>query len=255
MKILISNDDGVQADGIHFLNEELKKIFQTTVIAPHKERSSCGHGISLGEPLRVEELRDSIYECSGLPADCVLIGVGQVMKDNLPDLVVSGINHGANLGQDRFYSGTLAAAREGSFRGITSIAVSLVTQSIKDVEHFEVAALCIRKLIEAGVKECIPPMTVLNINVPNVPLDKINGLKLTTAGFQQYSEDVVERVDTRGKKYYWVGGTYQGPKAIAGSDCDAVLNNFISLNLQNLQDASEINLEPLEHLVQEFNLK
>ena len=140
MKILISNDDGVHADGIHFLNEELKKSFNTLVIAPHRERSSCGHGISLGEPLRVEKVKDSVFNCSGLPADCVLVGVGQLMKDDLPDIVISGINHGANLGQDRFYSGTIAAAREGAFRGFPSIAISLVTQSIKDVEHFEVAS-------------------------------------------------------------------------------------------------------------------
>jgi 5'-nucleotidase len=233
MRILISNDDGVQAQGINILNDELLKKFQTVVIAPAGERSSCGHGITLGEPIRVKEVKENIYSCSGYPADCILIGLGNHMKDNKPDLVISGINHGANLGQDRFYSGTIAAAREACFRGIKSIAVSLVTKSIKDVEHFDVAAEFVSELVGNHIHDYIPELCVLNINVPNISWEKVAGVKLVFAGFQNYTEEVVERIDTRGRQYYWVGGTHQGFTSIEGSDCNAVEEGFITLNLQN----------------------
>lgn len=238
MHILISNDDGIHANGINFLQEELLKNFEVTTIAPNQERSSCGHGITLGEPLRVCHTGENSYSCSGYPADCVLIGVGQICKDNRPDLVISGINHGANLGQDRFYSGTIAAAREGAFRGIPSIAVSLVTQGIKDVEHFDVAAEFVADLVKKDIHKLIPKMTLMNINVPNLPWEKISDVKLTHTGFQKYSEQVVERVDTRGRNYYWVGGTYRGYEETAGTDCYEVYNGHISVNLQNLEGKS-----------------
>lgn len=235
MHILISNDDGVHATGINFLKEELAKDFEVTTIAPNQERSSCGHGITLGEPIRVSNAGKNTYACTGYPADCVLIGVGHVCKDNRPDLVVSGINHGANLGQDRYYSGTIAAAREGAFRGVPAIAVSLVTQSIKDVEHFDVASEFISDLVKKDIHKLIPEMTVLNINVPNLPWEKIAGVKVTRTGFQKYSEEVVERVDTRGRNYYWVGGTYRGYEETPGTDCYEVYNGYISVNLQSLE--------------------
>lgn len=245
MNILISNDDGVKATGINFLKETIQQKYSVTVIAPHQERSSCGHGITLGEPIRVTQIDSNTYACTGYPADCVLIGVGHIMKDKRPDLVVSGINHGANLGQDRFYSGTIAAAREGAFRGIPAIAVSLVTQSIKDVEHFETASNFVLNLIDQDIHKLIPANTVLNINVPNLPMEKISGVKLTTLGFQQYSEDVVERVDTRGRNYYWVGGTYRGYDVKPGTDCFEVYNGFISVNLQSLNGQSFVDSEIL----------
>lgn len=234
MKILLSNDDGVHASGINFLYEELCNSFDTLIIAPNKERSSCGHGVTLGEPIRVKQLKENIYECSGYPADCILVGLGQICKDDLPDLVVSGINHGANLGQDRFYSGTIAAAREAAFRRIPSIAISLVTLSLKDVEHFNIAAKFIKKLIKADIHNFIPPLCVLNINVPNISEEEISGARFTFAGYQNYSEEVVKRTDTRGKEYYWVGGTYKGPDDIPGSDGNAIREGYISLDLQSL---------------------
>jgi len=238
MHILISNDDGIHASGINFLKDELAKDFQVTTIAPNQERSSCGHGITLGEPIRVKKTSKNTYSCTGFPADCVLIGVGHICKDDRPGLVVSGINHGANLGQDRYYSGTIAAAREGSFRGVPAIAVSLVTQNIKDVEHFDVAAKFVAKLVKNDIHKIIPEMTVLNINVPNLPMEKIAGVKVTRSGFQKYSEEVVERVDTRGRNYYWVGGTYRGYEEIPGTDCYEVYNGYISVNLQSLEGKS-----------------
>lgn len=234
MRILISNDDGIHASGINFLKQQLEKDHDVITIAPNKERSSCGHGITLGEPIRLKEVSEKAYACSGFPADCVLVGIGHICKDNRPDLVISGINHGANLGQDRFYSGTIAAAREAVFRGIPSIAISLVTKNLKDVEHFDIAAEFIGKLVKEEIHKLIPPMCLLNINVPNIEKEKIAGVKTTFSGYQNYSEEVVQRIDTRGNSYYWVGGTYRGPSDLAGSDGNAIAENYISVDLQSL---------------------
>ncbi|MBD64282.1 MAG: 5'/3'-nucleotidase SurE [Halobacteriovoraceae bacterium] len=234
MNILISNDDGVRAQGIKFLNEELMTSFKTTVVAPDRERSSCGHGITLGEPIRLNKLKDNIYECTGFPADCILVSIGKFFKDNKPDVVVSGINHGANLGQDRFYSGTMAAAREACFRGVPSIAVSLVTKAIKDLEHFDLAAKAVKVFLQNDLHKLIPPMCLVNINVPNVPLEELSGVKVCFPGYQNYSEEIIERVDARGRNYFWVGGTYKGHMPITGSDCDAVDSGYIAIDLQNL---------------------
>ncbi len=252
MKLLLSNDDGVMAAGIDFLNVELMQEFDTTVIAPDQERSSCGHGITLGDPIRVKEIKKDIYQCSGYPADCILVGIGNILLENKPDLVVSGINHGANLGQDRYYSGTIAAAREAAFRGVPSIAVSLATKNLKDIQHFETAAKFVRKIISKGILKHIPQDCLININVPNLPEGKIVGVKLASSGFQQYSEEVIERTDARGRNYYWVGGTYQGSKDIPGSDCNIVNEGHISVELQNLTGDGIKDLSSLEEFLNDL---
>ena len=252
MKILISNDDGIGATGIETLYQVLKsKSIRVTLVAPHQERSSCGHGITLHEPLRVNELAPNYYDCSGTPADCILLGLGHICKDDRPDLVVSGINNGANLGQDRYYSGTIAAARESSFRGIPSIAVSLVINKGDETFHFETAAKFVKKLIEADIHQTIPSMSLLNINVPNIPAAEIAGAKITFPGFQEYSEEVLERSDFKGKKYFWIGGIHQGFRDIKGSDCNLVADKYIALNLQNFE-GKECNLDPLKAVLEKL---
>lgn len=249
MKILTSNDDGVRAQGNIALREELAKNHSVITIAPNRERSSCGHGITLGEPIRLKQLEESVYSCSGFPADCVLVGLGHLLReDKRPDLVVSGINIGANLGQDRFYSGTVAAAREAAFRGVPAIAVSLVVQRMSDVPHFEVAANFISKLASKEIHRHIPPMSLLNINVPNLDQSRIKGVKIVTSGYQIYSEEVVERQDIRGKSYYWVGGIYQGHQDLEGSDCNAVADGYISVHLQDLWGKDLVDGEALASL-------
>lgn len=252
MNILISNDDGIDAAGIEFLKRALEKKHNVTVIAPDKERSSCGHGLTLGEPIRVKKRNENSYACSGFPADCILIGLGHILKDNRPDLVISGINHGANLGQDRYYSGTIAAAREATFRGVPAIAVSLVTKTWKDVEHFDVAAEYVCKLVDQGIHEMIPEMSLLNVNVPNVEMADIAGVKYTLPGYQNYSEEVIERVDGRGKTYFWVGGTYKGWEDIENTDCKAVSQKYVSVNLQCLQGKEVQNVQQLEALKEQI---
>ena len=234
MKILITNDDGIRAQGINSLYKALSEKWDVVMVAPHQERSSCGHGITLGQPVRITKISESIYDCTGMPADCILIGLGHIMKDSKPDLVISGINHGANLGQDRFYSGTMAAAREATFKGIPSIAISLVTGHRDEYEHFESACQVIVDLLERNIQEYIPHMGMLNINVPNLAMEDIAGYKDSFAGFQVYSEKVIERVDARGKDYFWIGGIHSGHQDIPGSDCNWVNQGHVSLDLHDV---------------------
>ena len=238
MKIVISNDDGIHATGINTLNMELSLGHEVVMVAPDRERSSCGHGLTLGDPIRVKELEANKFSCSGLPADCILVGLGQICKDDLPDLIISGINHGANLGQDRYYSGTIAAAREAAFRRCPSIAVSLVTshwdQKEDQTKYFDVAAKYISVLVRNNIHKIIPKMSLININIPNLPMEQISGTEITFSGFQLYSEEVLERKDIKGESYFWIGGSYKGPQDIKGSDGNAILENKISVELQDL---------------------
>lgn len=235
MKILTSNDDGVRAPGNKTLRDKLGEYFDVVTVAPDKERSSCGHGITLGEPVRLTRLDERTYACSGLPADCILIGLGHLLREERrPDLVVSGINLGANLGQDAYYSGTVAAAREAVFRGVPAIAASLVVKEMKDQLRFEEAAQFLADIIDKGVHRHIPKMSLLNINFPNIEREQVKGVRIVSAGVQNYSEEVIERKDIRGKSYYWIGGVYEGHDDIAESDCNAVSNGYIAVHLQNL---------------------
>jgi 5'-nucleotidase len=177
MNILISNDDGVYASGINILNDCLKKSNDTFVVAPLEERSTTGHTLSLDNPLRIVEInkKENIYGCSGYPADCTIMGFGKLM-DKRPDLVVSGINRGANLGQDVFYSGTVAAAREGVFHGIPGVGISLVSgfgHREEDELYFETAASFLNSFIQKpDFLSLFRPHQVVNINVPNLPTEK-----------------------------------------------------------------------------------
>lgn len=232
MRILTSNDDGVFALGNKILRTTLMTKFETITIAPDRERSSCGHSITLDQAIRLRKIKENIYSCNGKPADCVLIGIGEVMRSSPPNIVISGINHGANLGQDRYYSGTIAAAREACLRGIPAIAVSLCSKKSDEVFYFEDVAKYILSLLEKGIVDHIPEQCVLNINYPNIASEKINGAKYTTLGRQIYTDEAIKRVDARGQSYYWLGGQYQGHEKIKDSDANAVDEGFISLTLQ-----------------------
>lgn len=170
------------------------------------------------------------YHCNGYPADTVLMALGHVMKDRRPQVVVSGINRGANLGQDLYYSGTMAAAREGAFHQLPAIAVSLVIKQSGDPQYFETAAIFVAKLLQTGIHLQLPPMTMLNINVPNVPLNQIKGVKCTRMGFREYSERIDLRRDSRDRSYYWIAGHLEGHRSFGGtSDCEATEAGHISV--------------------------
>lgn len=243
MRILLSNDDGVHAAGLKAIQKELKRIGEVWVVAPLEEKSTTGHSLTIHKPLRLIELGDRFYGVSGSPADCVYLGIRQVMKQ-MPDLVVSGINRGANLGQDVYYSGTVSAAREACILGLPALAVSLAVDFSKlqpeDELHYETAAKVavqvLRKWIHSSVKKRsssetpeFPHHTLLNLNVPDVPLNQLKGIKNTRQGFRFYSGGILRRKDHRGKDYYWVGGKYKGFHQQNGTDCSAVDMGYASV--------------------------
>lgn len=253
MKVLLANDDGVHAPGIRSLYQELSPHHETTVIAPLEERSTTGHSLSLDKPLRLEKLEENIYGCSGFPGDCVLMGLGHVLKDNRPEVVVSGINRGANLGQDLYYSGTIAAAREAAFHKVSSIAVSLVFNSVQDVHRYEVAAKFIKQCLEVGLHKTCPPLTLININVPNIPMEEIKGCKFTEIGLRRYSEEIHKRIDARNREYFWIAGLYEGHNENKHSDCEAVQNGYIAITPHSLIDGTEKDFSRLKKCIEELN--
>lgn len=235
MRILLCNDDGVYAPGINVLYEALKDVAEVTVVAPLQERSTTGHTLTLDQPLRLQEIKENIYGLSGYPADCSLMGIAHILKER-PDLVISGINRGANLGQDIYYSGTVAAAREAAFRGVPAIAVSTdidyFTEHKNDI-HYQTAAQFIKDMILLGVHKSMGANDLLNINVPDLPLEKITGYEMTKLGFRYYSEEIKERRDFKDKAYFWIGGVYKGHCNSDGSDCNAVDKGKISITPLN----------------------
>lgn len=241
-RILISNDDGIHALGLNVLKEVLSSDCEVTVVAPQEERSTTGHTLTVDNVLRIEKLNSNSYGCSGYPADCTLMGFGHILKDKRPDLVISGINRGGNLGQDIYYSGTVAAAREATFHGIPAIAVSLdVDFNVEtSIYHYETAALFIKKVLNLDVEKQLDPHTLLNINVPNVDEKDVLGHEITYTGFRFYTEDIVRRVDSRGRPYFWIGGKYQGyDQSLEGSDCHVVGQNKISITPLDLLNRYE----------------
>jgi 5'-nucleotidase len=237
MNILISNDDGVYAKGLEVLVKGLKDLATIYVVAPLEERSTTGHSLSLTNPLRIVEIEENVYGCSGYPADCTLVGIGHILKEkNLkPDLVISGINDGANLGQDIYYSGTVAAAREAAFHNIPGIAISLTSgMNTNETKCFSTILEPLHKWIKNDIHKKIGDMTIINVNVPNVEYKEIKGIELCHLGFRSYSEDIDQRLDFRNKPYYWIVGHNTDNSREAGSDCNAIANNKISFTPLNL---------------------
>ena len=232
MRILLSNDDGVHSVGLRIIQKELKKLGEVWVVAPLEEKSTTGHSLTIHKPLRLIKMGDKFYGVSGSPADCVYMGIRQVIG-KMPDLVVSGINRGANLGQDVYYSGTVSAAREACILGIRSMAVSLSVDfrkpKLETEHHYESAAKIALRVLRSMRKVTLPMHTLLNLNVPDLPLAKIKGLKLARQGFRYYSGGILRRTDHRGKDYFWVGGEYKGFRKEEGTDCDVVEAKYASL--------------------------
>jgi len=244
MNILVCNDDGIWAPGIDVLAKSLSEIGDVTVVAPHRERSTAGHSLTLHKPLRMEEVKENRWAVSGTPADCIWLGIRQILNNKLPDLVFSGINKGPNLGYDIHYSGTVAAAREACLLGIPAVAISLVVLEESKNPHFETAGnfaiRLAREIIENSRKqnvplnEFFPPEVFLNVNVPNLPIEQVKEVKIARMGHRVYSDQIVENVDPRGKNYYWIGGEYQGFKDVAGSDCKVIDEGMISVTPLNV---------------------
>jgi 5'-nucleotidase len=231
LRILVTNDDGIQAPGIFALKQALDAAgHAVTVCAPDRPRSASGHAITLHKPLRLREvaLPDGAigHAASGTPADCVTLGVLDVMKSEV-DLVVSGINHGPNLGWDVTYSGTVSAAMEAVIIGVPAFAVSVA--SYADKIHWDGAARFAARLAGTLGEHVLPPATLLNVNAPDLPEDQIRGVRVTTQGDRQYVDRLEKRHDPLGRPYYWLGGKIHDKEAAEGTDTKAVGEGYISV--------------------------
>ena len=228
MKILISNDDGYQSTGIKTLASCLRQIADIVVMAPDSDRSAASNSLTLGMPLRIKEIEQDTYAVNGTPTDCVHLGVTGIFKDSPPDMVVSGINCGENLGDDVIYSGTVAAAMEGRFLGFPAFAVSLVSDT--EPTHYETAAEITKKLILAMQDKPLLGEILLNVNVPDLPLDDIKGIVSTRLGNRHVSESVICSQDPKGDPIYWVGAPGGKQDAGEGTDFHAVEQGYVSVS-------------------------
>ena len=264
MKILISNDDGILANGIRALIEALAPEHDVYVVAPDRERSAAGHSLTLHTPLRVEEVDPKYgakrcWMTTGTPGDCVKLAINAILaEDEKPDLVISGINHGPNLGADILYSGTVSCAMEGAMMGYPSIATSLASMRT-EYEDFKLTARIIAELIKKLDTYKIPPKTILNINVPGLELDDISGIAVTELGSRMFTDEYEKRVDPRGKVYYWMAGELITEADDVATDISAVRNNMISVTpityemtrlniMKELQDIKKVT-DPTEILL------
>jgi 5'-nucleotidase len=225
MRILLSNDDGYFAPGIEQLAMSLSGLAEITVVAPERDRSGASNSLTLDRPLSLRRTPNGFYHVNGTPTDCVHLAVTG-MLDTLPDMVVSGINHGANMGDDTIYSGTVAAATEGYLLGVPAIAVSLVGKS---GVHFATAAGIARQLVERFLAQPIRNPVLLNVNVPDVPPEEIRGIRVTRLGRRHKAEPVVRANNPRGDTVYWVGAAGEAADAGEGTDFHAVANNYVSV--------------------------
>jgi 5'-nucleotidase len=225
MIILVSNDDGIHAEGLIALEKSVEPLGEVYTVAPEREQTSMSHALTLHRPLRVREVGPRRLAIDGTPTDCVKLALTGLLPVR-PHLVISGINKGPNLGDDIIYSGTVSAALEAALLGIPAIAVSLVTfENLKFAAAAEFAATLVQRIKEHGM----PPEMLLNVNVPAVPRENIKGWRFTRQGKRHYSENIVERVDPRGKKYYWIGGDDLGFDQDDGTDCMAVHEGYVSV--------------------------
>ena len=223
--ILASNDDGIHAEGLRALVAALKPLGEVTVIAPDREQSATSHSLTLHRPLRVRSTADGILSVDGTPTDCVLLGVHGFLK-RPPALVVSGINHGPNMGNDVLYSGTVAAASEGAFLGIPSIAFSLASWDSRD---FSAAGRVAHDLVKRLLDRGLPRGTCLNVNIPPLPFEQIRGTKVARLGKRVFRDVIVEKKDPRGKSYYWIGGEDPTWEPDEASDFHAVSEGYVSV--------------------------
>lgn len=225
MKILITNDDGVYAPGLAQLASALSTIADIRVVAPDRNRSAASHSLTLERPLRITETHLGYYSVSGTPTDCVHLAVTGLFEET-PDMVVAGINAGANLGDDVLYSGTVAAAMEGRFLGYPAIAISLVGD---ELEHYDTAAEVAKRIVSRMSVESLPSDTILNVNVPDIPFPELAGIKTARCGHRHCAEPVIRSEDPKGKPIYWVGPP--GPEQDAGPDTDfyAINHGYVAM--------------------------
>lgn len=225
MNILLSNDDGIYAEGLNLLAETLSDLADITIVAPDRDRSGASNSLTLDTPVRVQRIKENRVSVQGTPTDSVHMAVTGLFTKTF-DMVIAGINAGANLGDDILYSGTVAAATEGRHLGLPAIAVSLVGDFAK---HFETAAHVTKQLVEHIIASPLPQDTLLNVNVPDVPLDQLQGMAVTRLGSRHCAEPVIKMKDPRGREVYWVGPAGEEADAGEGTDFYAIKQNKVAI--------------------------
>jgi len=225
MRILLSNDDGYFAPGLACLAQALATVADVTVVAPERDRSGASNSLTLDRPLSLRQSSSGYHYVNGTPTDCVHLAVTGMMPE-LPDMVISGINRGANMGDDTIYSGTVAAATEGFLLGIPSLAVSLASKS---ADNYQTAARVVSDIVARCLRDPFPQPILLNINVPDVPYEELQGTAITRLGKRHKAEPVVKSVNPRGETVYWVGAAGAAQDAGAGTDFHAVAQNQVSI--------------------------
>ena len=245
--IMLTNDDGVHAPGLKILFQQSLDLGKTVIVAPEHDNSAASHSLTMSRPLRVREIAENIYTINGTPTDCVTIGIGKILPQK-PDLVISGINPGPNLGDDVSYSGTVSAAIESTMLGIPSIAVSLAAES--EPLHYGTAAAFVARLAKIILEKGLPKDTLLNVNVPNTASEGIEGVAFTRRGRRLYDDAIKETFDPWGRKHYWIGGGT--PSFDAGEDTDsaAISVNKISITPMHLDPT---NYEALKFLQKDWS--
>jgi 5'-nucleotidase len=226
VNILVTNDDGVHAPALEALKQALGDLGRVTIVVPDRDQSATSHSLTLHRPLRIHRHGEERYSIDGTPTDCVLIAFHGLLAEP-PDVVVSGINHGPNMGEDVFYSGTVAAAIEGAMQGTPAIAASLVSPA--DSPDFAEPARFIRRLVAEVASRGVGGKRVLNVNVPDRPWPEIRGVRLTRLGTRVYSDTLIEKTDPRGRAYYWIGGQEPVWESQEGTDFHAVSAGYISV--------------------------
>jgi len=230
-RILCTNDDGIHARGLRLLADVAGRLGDVTVVAPDRQKSATSHSLTLHRPVRITEIKPDHHVVDGTPTDCVLIAVNQLLPDR-PDFVLSGVNHGPNMGEDVLYSGTVAAAMEGTILGIPAIAVSLGGEGRGDLEGY--ADVLHRLLRQILTRSSIPSETFFNVNIPNIPPAEIKGVRVTRLGRRVYSDSLVRREDPGGREYFWIGGGVSSWSGGDDSDFRAVEANYISITPMHL---------------------
>lgn len=228
MRLLLTNDDGIDARGMAALREALHGLGELWVVAPHIERSASSHAITMHAPLRAHARGERAWAVEGTPVDCAYLGLVELLPER-PDLVVSGINHGSNVGTDIVYSGTVAAAAEARLMGVPSVAISL-NRPGRDSRHWDTAAAVARRVVQHAAANGLPDDVFLNVNVPDLPLSKIKGLKATVMGRRHYGLQVDARIDHFGRPYYWIGGPHERFDPIPRSDGPAMEQGWVSVS-------------------------
>lgn len=225
MRILVSNDDGVLAPGIKVLAQGMAALGDVTVVAPDRNRSGASNSLTLTRPLRIKQIESGFYSVEGTPTDCVHLAITGFLEPTA-DIVVSGINDGGNLGDDVLYSGTVAAAIEGRFLGLPAIAISMVGDNI---QHYESASLIAQQLVKTLSVNKLPSQTILNVNVPNLPINEIKGLQVTRLGTRHAAAPVLKSNDPRGRPIYWIGPPGAEADAGIGTDFHAISMGYVSI--------------------------